>query len=169
MSTHLGCAPPGGCKKVPDGLHSLLLRHGKIGPRSSLPALQAAALCTWFLTLLATHVRARVLWLPVFLLKIKAKAFAGPILAISRELRPSPRQTLALAGLLEAHYLTSWGLVTMPTATRVTGRSRSLSMDSARLVPGRALASVSFLSHKLCLVPCHVQWDPLTDNICSDG
>lgn len=99
----------------------------------------------------------------LLLLKIKVTVFTGPILAISRELRPSPRQTLAIAGLLEAHYFTSWELVTMPIATRVTGRSHSLSMDSARLMPGRALASVPFLSHKPCLVPCPVQWDPLTD------
>lgn len=87
------------------------------------------------------------------------------MLAISRELRPSPRQTLAIAGLLETHYLTSWGLVTMAAATRVTGRSHSLSMDSAHLVPGRALASIPFLSHKPFLVPCPVQCDPLANSI----
>lgn len=53
----------------------------------------------------------------------------------------------------------------MPTATRVTERSHSLSMDSAHLVPGRALAPIPFLSHKPFLAPCHVQCDPLTDNI----
>lgn len=100
-----------------------------------------------------------------FSLKIKAKVFAGPILAFSRELRLGPRQTLAIAGLLGTHHLTLWGLVTMPTATRVPGRSHSLSTDSAHLVPGRALASVPFLSHKPFLVPRHIQWDPLTDDI----
>lgn len=138
---------------------------GRQGQGQAPPALQAATLCTWLLTLLSTACQSPSPLVTRFSLKIKAKVFTGPILAFSRELKLGPRQTLAIAGLLGTHHLTSWRLVTMPTATRVTGRRHSLSMDSAHLVPGRALASVPFLSHKPFLVPCHIQWDPLTDDI----
>lgn len=156
-------APPGGCTEVPPYPSAEAWEdRAKAKPHQLCRLLPFV---TWLLTLLSTACQSPSPLLTCFSLKIKAKVFTGPILAFSRELRLGPRQTLVIAGLLGTHHLTLWGLVTMPTATRVTGRSHSLSTDSAHLVPGRTLASVPFLSHKPFLVPRHVQWDPLTDDI----